>query len=343
MRKILAIIPARAGSKSIPHKNIRPLLGKPLMAYSIEHALQSKHINRVIVSTDDEHYAEIAREYGAEAPFLRPADISADTSVDLGFFIHALDWLDKNENYIPEICVQLRPTHPVRNPDDIDKMITMLLDNPGADSVRSVVENKTIIPYKMWLMEGESNLMPLLHPDGLKEPYNSPRQALPKTYFQNASVDVIRTDCIRKKNSLSGDVILGYVMDEQFDIDYADDFDKVERYLLAGKIRNGELKNHTICIDIDGVIATLTPGNDYSLAEQVPEVAEFIRLLYDNGNRIILYTARGSMTGIDWKAKTTEQLKQWAVPYHELHFGKPAADVYIDDRAMNIFDIIPKK
>lgn len=340
--KIMAIIPARSGSKSIPHKNIRPLLGKPLIAYSILHGLKSKYINRVIVSTDSVQYADIAREYNAEVPFLRPSELSTDSSNDIGFFIHALDWLEQHENYTPDICVQLRPTHPVRITEDIDRMIELLMSHPKADSVRSMVENKSITPYKMWTLEEGSLAKPLLNLPGVKEPFNSPRQSLPKTYFQNASVDVIRTKCIRDKGSLSGDQVMGYIMDEQYDIDYEEDFGKVERFMLADILVKGELTNKQICFDIDGVIATLVVGNDYSLARPDERVIRLIRMLYDKGNRIILFTARGTMTGTDWREVTENQMKEWNVPYHELHYGKPGADIFIDDRALNISELITK-
>ena len=342
MNKILAIIPARSGSKSVPHKNIRPLLGKPLMAYSIEHALGSRHINRVIVSTDSEEYAEIARNHGAEVPFLRPPEISDDLSNDLSFFTHALDWLRMNEGYVPEICVQLRPTHPIRKVDDIDKMIQMLLSDPEADSVRSLVRNTTVIPFKMWVMKDDGLIEPLMNLTGYPEPYNMPRQALPSTWFQNASVDVIRTSAIRLKGSLSGDRILGYEMDSEFDIDYEEDFVKVERQMLVESVIRRELSGKTICFDIDGVIATLVPGNDYSLAGPQVNVTELIRGLYERGNTIVLYTARGTVTGIDWREVTERQLRDWGVPYHKLLFGKPGADIFIDDRAINISELITK-
>src|SRR5687768_2663157 len=115
---VLALIPARGGSKRIPRKNIHLVAGKPMIAYSIEQALQTPEITRVIVSTDDEEIAAIARSWGAEVPFLRPAEISQDLSTDLEVFTHALFWLAEHENYHPAICVHLRPTHPVRRIED---------------------------------------------------------------------------------------------------------------------------------------------------------------------------------------------------------------------------------
>lgn len=339
---VLAIIPARSGSKSVVHKNIRLLLGKPLMAYSIEHALACRHINRVVVSTDSELYAEIAKQYGAEAPFLRPPAISGDCSNDLELFMHALDWFENNEGFLPDICVQLRPTHPIRNPEDTDRMIEMLIADPEADSVRSLIVNRNIIPYKMWIKKDGNMIEPLLTLEGNREPYNSPRQMLPMTWFQNASVDVIRTACILKKKSLSGDRILGYEMEGEYDIDYEEDFIKVEQEMLARQIATGEITGKRICFDIDGVIAKLVPGNDYSKSGPDEKVINLIRMLFERGNGIFIYTARGTATGIDWKRTTEEQLKQWGVPYNGLYFGKPGADVFIDDRAINISEIIAK-
>lgn len=332
--KILAIIPARSGSKSIPHKNIRSLSGKPLLAYSIEHAIKSEMINRVIVSTDSEQYAEIARSFGAETPFLRPKEISQDNSNDREYFIHALAWLKENENYVPEICVQLRPTHPIRKVEDIDAMIQLMTDNPDADSVRSVVKNETYTPYKMWFLTKDNELKPIITETDIPEPYNQPRQALPETYFQNASVDVIRTSTILDKNSLSGDKILGYVMDEEYDIDNEKEFERAQIRLMELKSADAEPK--TYCFDIDGVIASITPGNDYSLAAPLPENIKKINRLYESGNKIILFTARGTMTKIDWCETTIKQMKDWGVKYHQLQFGKPAADFYIDDRNLDI-------
>jgi CMP-N,N'-diacetyllegionaminic acid synthase len=339
--KILAIIPARSGSKSISHKNIRSLLGRPLMAYSIEHALKSKFIDRTIVSTDSQEYAEIAKAHGAEVPFLRPDGISRDDSTDLDLFQHALNWLSDNEKYTPEICVQLRPTHPIRNIADIDAMIELLLKNPNADSIRSVVKNKNIIPYKMWFLGNDSFLKPVISDDKLHEAYNMPRQKLPTTYFQNASIDVIRVRTIIEKKSLTGENILGYVMDEQYDIDYEEDFERVEDKLVEMNLQQGDLKNtKTFCIDIDGIIAELAPNNNYALAAPNKGNIKKINRLYENGNKIIIFTARGSATNIDWRILTKKQLQEWEVKYHELIFGKPAADFYIDDRNISLSNIV---
>jgi N-acylneuraminate cytidylyltransferase len=147
--EILALIPARGGSKSIPHKNIKLLAGHPLIAYSIAAAQQSRLVSRTIVSTDDDEIACTAQSYGAEAPFLRPEEYARDDSTDLPVFTHALHWLKEKEGYQPDLVVQLRPTSPLRPPDCIDQAVQVLLDHPDADAVRGVIPSAQN-PYKMW-------------------------------------------------------------------------------------------------------------------------------------------------------------------------------------------------
>ena len=222
--KVLAVIPARSGSKSIAHKNIREINGKPMIAYSIEHAVSSKWINRIIVSTDSEEYANIAKSYGAEIPFLRPLQYAQDHSLDFDVFWHVLTTLQATEKYLPDIVVQLRPTYPIRNVSDIDNMIMLLLRNEKVDSVRSISKAKEI-PYKMWHKHHDGSLSPLMK--DIPECYNMPRQDLPEVYYQNACIDVFRPQVILEKKSMSGDYILGYEMDENYDIDTEEDFKRV--------------------------------------------------------------------------------------------------------------------
>lgn len=327
MKKILAIIPARSGSKSVVDKNIRKINGKPMLAYSIEHAKQSKLINRVIVSTDSETYAEIAREYGAETPFMRPAEYATDTSLDLEVFEHALSFLEREEGYVPDIVVQLRPTYPIRNVSDIDRIVTMMLEDPSIDSVRCVAPAKEIA-YKMWHKEENGRLQPIMK--DIKECYNMPRQQLPKVYYQNACIDAIRTEVITKGHSMSGDNIIGYEMDENFDIDTEEEFLRAETYL---KIAGGK---QTFVFDIDGVVAQIQKDLDYALSGPNEPMIAIINQLYDWGNKIVLFTARGYVTGKDWSEVTKDQMKRWGVKYHELKFGKPNADYYVDDKMLGM-------
>ena len=244
--QILAIIPARAGSKSVPNKNIRNIGGKPMLAHSIDHAKESKTVNRIIVSTDSAEYARIAKEYGAEVPFLRPAEYATDTALDYDVFYHALTWLKENDHYMPDVVVQLRPTYPIRRSEDIDNMVELLLKHPEADSVRSMTK-ATEIPYKMWLLKDSciksevegcqilgdekgavtGQIIPLIK--DIPECYNMPRQQLPVAYYQNACIDVFRPMVVLEKHSMSGDCILGYEMSENYDIDTEEDFERVMR------------------------------------------------------------------------------------------------------------------
>jgi len=236
-RKILAVIPARGGSKSIPRKNIRQLAGHPLIAYSIAAGLQSSLVNRVVVSTDDEEIASVARQYKAETPFLRPAELAQDQTTDYPVFLHALEWLKENEGYQPDIVVQLRPTSPVRPPGCVDQAVQILLDHPQADSARGVVPSGQN-PYKMWSLKDDGSMTPLLSIAGNREPYNSPRQALPQTYWQTGHIDAIRTETILEKNSLSGEAIWSLVLDPKYsvDIDTLKDWQWTEWLISQGNI-----------------------------------------------------------------------------------------------------------
>ena len=169
MTDILALIPARGGSKGIPRKNIRSFAGYPLIAWSIAAAKQSQFVTRVILSTDDEEIAAISRHSGAETPFLRPAEFAQDTSTDLPLFEHALQWLEENEGYQPEIVIQLRPTSPIRPKTMLDDAIRILLAHSDADCVRGVVSAGQN-PFKMWRFDGADEPMkPLLQVDGIAE------------------------------------------------------------------------------------------------------------------------------------------------------------------------------
>jgi CMP-N-acetylneuraminic acid synthetase len=334
--KIIAIIPARSGSKRLPDKNIRLCNGKPLIVYSIEQAKMSKYIDRVIVSTDSECYADISKTAGAEIPFIRPQELASDTATDLDVFRHALDWLVRNENYKPDVVVHLRPTHPVRDVTDIDNMIERLLNDENLDSVRSISPTKHT-PYKMWLMDTENKLSPVAVCD-IKDAYNAPFQTLPPAYMQNACIDVIRADVITEKNSMSGRNISGYIQNYDFDIDTEGDFLRAELHLMMQE-KNKNNKKLTFCIDIDGIIAYKNTDLDYSKAAPNLDNIKQINNLKDQGHSIILFTARGYKTGIDWEQITKTQLHKWGVKFSELKFGKPSADIYIDDRFLNLEDL----
>jgi N-acylneuraminate cytidylyltransferase len=237
-KEILALIPARGGSKSIPRKNLLLLVGKSLIAYSIEQALASRWVTRTIVSTDDEEIAEVARQYGAEVPFMRPAEYAQDLSLDLEVFRHALSWLRDQEGYTCELVVHLRPTGPVRRVTVIDEAIELMLAHPEADTLRSV-SIPVHTPYKMWRIGENGYLESLLQVPGVSEPYCMPRQSLPEVYWQNGYVDIIRPATVLEQGLMAGKVILPFITtDPILEIDYRDSLPKVEEALL--KLRRGE-------------------------------------------------------------------------------------------------------
>jgi YrbI family 3-deoxy-D-manno-octulosonate 8-phosphate phosphatase len=233
--EVLALIPARGGSKGIPRKNIRPLAGFPLIAYSIAAGLKAKTVTRIIVSTDDEEIAEVARSFGAETPFMRPAELAGDLTLDLPVFQHAVTWLAEHENYRPEAIVHLRPTTPIRPPGLVDSAVRVLLRHPEADSVRGLSPAHQN-PFKMWLLDGEDKpIRPLITVPGIDESYNAPRQILPSAYAHGL-IDAMRPDTVLKLNSMSGQTILPvlYAPEYDFDLDTPDDWRRVEERLMRG-------------------------------------------------------------------------------------------------------------
>lgn len=218
---IVALIPARSGSKGIEHKNIKLYKNKPLLAHSIEIAFQSQYIDNVYVSTDSLEYKEIANQYGANV-IIRPKEISEDLSSDIEVFQHFLGNIDK----IPDIIVHLRPTYPNRTKELLDNSIQKFIENYNEyDSLRTVIKiDKT--PYKMYTIE-KNYLLPIIknHPF-LIEPYNQPRQYFLDTYLHNGCIDIVKTSCIINNHLLSGTKILPFIMDsnENNDIDNIYDF-----------------------------------------------------------------------------------------------------------------------
>jgi YrbI family 3-deoxy-D-manno-octulosonate 8-phosphate phosphatase len=233
--QILALIPARSGSKSVPGKNVKLLAGHPLLAFSIAAGLQAESVDRVLVSTDDERIAATARKYGAETPFLRPAELARDDTPDLPVFQHALDWLQENESYLPDLVIQLRPTSPLRPPGFVDEAVSVLREHPEADSARAVIPSGQN-PYKMWRIDDEGHMTPL-HADDFEEPYNMPRQELPATYWQTGHIDVIRRETI-EAGSMTGRVVQSILIDPGYavDIDSPHDHERAEWLIERGEM-----------------------------------------------------------------------------------------------------------
>ncbi len=223
---IVALIPARGGSKGVFKKNIRSLKGYPLIAYSIIASRLSNMIERVIVSTDSKEIASIAELYGAEVPFLRPAELAGDQSGDIGFVAHAIEWFSRNESEIPGYIVHIRPTTPLRDVDIIDSAIQTIRSRPEATSLRSG-HLASESPFK-WFEINEQGYFESIRKGLSNEEANSGRQKFPNVYIPDGYVDVIKTDFVVNNEILHGDHMLGYESPACVEVDTEDDFRMLE-------------------------------------------------------------------------------------------------------------------
>lgn len=238
-KKILALIPARGGSKSIPKKNIIDLGGFPLIAYSIAAAKLSQYISRIIVSTDSEEIAEVARQYGAEVPFMRPAEFATDTAVDFDVVKHALEWLKEHERQEPEYIVFLRPTTPLRDPALVDQAIEDLLSHPEATCLRSGHEIRES-PHKLFGKEGDY-FVGLFPQDTRPEYYNLPRQSFPPVYQPDGYIDIWKRKTLGEEGRLHGEKILACIVSDVGELDNPQDLEFIRFRLQEG---NHEIYNY---------------------------------------------------------------------------------------------------
>ncbi|OGG48345.1 hypothetical protein A3D66_02205 [Candidatus Kaiserbacteria bacterium RIFCSPHIGHO2_02_FULL_50_9] len=232
--KILGIIGARSGSKGVPDKNIKLLDGKPLVGRIIEKAKKSAYINRVLVSTDSQQYADIAKQYGADTPFLRPAELAIDKSPELEYVKQALEWLEKNEGYTPDIVVRLMATVPLQTTEDIDGCIEALLKDPDADSAVVIAEARQHPVKALKLMDdgkGGKKLVTYFGESG-REVTPIARQNYEKAYFR-ANIIACWRDTITKTDSLTGDLVRYHIISQEraVDIDSPADFFIAEELL----------------------------------------------------------------------------------------------------------------
>lgn len=222
--EVIAIIPARSGSKGIKDKNIKLLCGHPILEWSLKAALKATLINKVYISTDSEKYAKIAEKVGVNVPFLRPSEISQDNSSDLEFVLHTIKEIAKN-NIHPKYIVHLRPTTPIRDPSVIDEAIKYFINNKTFTSMRSV-QKMSESAYKT-LEIVNNQLMPL---NGIKLNFdvNSARQNFPDTYEANGYVDVLSTDFILNNNHIHGEKVLPFITESTQELDIESDFSYLE-------------------------------------------------------------------------------------------------------------------
>ena len=235
MPAAVALVPARAGSQRVPGKNVRPLAGHPLIAYSITAAQTSGVFDAVVVSTDDEETAAMARRYGAEVPGLRPAEIASSTSPDIEWVRHVLDGLaEEGRSY--EVFSIVRPTSPFRGPHTIRRAYEELLEREGADSIRAV-ELCRQHPGKMWTLSGALMEPLLTQPDEGVPTHSRQYQDLPEVYVQNSSLEIAWARAVIEHGSIAGERVAPFFTSaaEGFSIDYPGDFDEAERMLAAGE------------------------------------------------------------------------------------------------------------
>ncbi len=228
---IVCIITARGGSKRIPRKNIKDFLGKPLLAWSIEVAKKSDVLDRIIVSTEDDEIARVAKNYGAEVPFIRPLELAQDTTLTLPVIQHAVEWLRKNESYMTDWVVLLEPPSPGRQAFHIREVVKILREkNSEIDSINGVSEIPGHFSPLRAFKSDEKNML-TRYPDGeLIRNLINRNQDLPKLYFNNSSIYAFKAENLTKDPpSLWGDKVLGYLMD----IKYAMDIDTPEEWLDA--------------------------------------------------------------------------------------------------------------
>jgi len=224
---VIAIIPARSGSKSIRDKNLSTLGGYPLLAYSIVAAKLARRIERVLLSTDSEQYAEIGRRYGAEVPFLRPEEFSGDKSTDREFMAHAMTWLQNHEGCVPEFWVHLRPTTPLRTPEYLNAAVAMLEGRPEATALRSAHPSPES-PFKWFRRSDEGYLMALITDDTRLDNFNRPRQGYPMVFIPDGYVDVVRTSFVLGSSLLHGDRVLGFESPFCTEVDSVEELELLE-------------------------------------------------------------------------------------------------------------------
>ena len=232
---IVALIPARAGSKRITDKNIRPLAGHPLIAYTIAAAMQSQVFSAVIVSTDSQLYGEIAGHYGAEVPHWRPEEFAGDLSPDIEWVEYTLNQLRQDGREYDCFSI-LRPTSPFRLPDTIKRAWRTFKEEKGVDSLRAVEKCKQH-PGKMWVVRGK-RMMPLLPLPPAEQPWHSSQyQSLPEVYVQNASLEIAWSRVVFDGRTIAGDVLMPFFTEdyEGFDVNSAYDWNLAEHLVASGQ------------------------------------------------------------------------------------------------------------
>lgn len=236
VHKILGVITARGGSKGIPRKNIKELKGEPLIAYTIKAAQESGIFDRIILSTDDAEIAEVAKKYGVEVPFMRPAELAQDNTPHLPVMQHAVSWLKDNEDYCPDAVMLLQPTAPLRQVQHIKEAVNLFLKS-GADSVVGVAETPGHFSPYWAVVEGSGGWARLFFSGEPVFKRITRRQNFPKkTYHHNGAIYLFKTDLlfIEPEPNFYGDKVAIYPMEEEYSIN----IDGFDDWILAENVLN---------------------------------------------------------------------------------------------------------
>lgn len=342
-KRILVVVPARGGSKGIPMKNLLPVGGKPLLVHTAELIAQLDWVDRAVVSTDHLVIRETALEHGLDVPFMRPLELSGDRIGDVDVLRHALEATEADDGQHYDVVVMLQPTSPLRRAEQVTATVQRLVEE-DLDAVWTVSPTDLKAHPLKQLVIGPDGRMDYFDPRGAGI---IARQQLQPIYHRNGVAYALRRETLLDEGSLLGERSAAVVIETpQVSIDTLDDVVRVESLLESSEspvqvAANPSLKRpRRLVVDIDGVLAEAMPDLDYAQARPIAENVARVNALYDSGCHIVLFTARGSGTGKDWSEVTAEQMQRWGVRYHELRFGKPPADYYVDDRLVSLSQAI---
>lgn len=333
MWKLTAIIPARKESKSVRNKNRVLLNNIPLVEYSIIAAKQCKFIGNVILSSDDKVILDIGKKHNIDL-IERPKNLAADTTKTIDVIKHAIKIKD-----VLDDLILLEPTSPIRLIQDLEEGINEYFTK-NLDSLYSVSELKSICIAHIKRLDNQNRVYDAF----VKEIEGAPRQHYndQKYYIRDGIFYIFKKKLVLKEDTLYGINSKAYITPhEVVDINSIDDLRVAERLISQSPFnfyKKHKIERKIIYIDIDDTICFTPKNGDYSMALPIEKNIEKANQLYEQGNYIVYWTARGTVTGINWCKITEDQFKNWKVKYHELKFGKPNYDLLIDDRVLNAND-----
>ncbi len=336
--RILVVVPARGGSKGIPMKNLLPVAGKPLLVHTAELITKLGWVDRAVVSTDHLVIRDTALDHGLDVPFMRPTELSGDRIGDVDVLVHALQATEQDDGQHYDVVVMLQPTSPLRQARHVEATVRKLIDEK-LDAVWTVSPTDLKAHPLKQLNVDDNGQMSYYDPAGAAI---IARQQLKPVYHRNGVAYALRRETLLEQAALMGERNGAVIIDEpQISIDTLDDVKRVEHFLAAQALDVPAAdpvpaRPKTMVIDIDGVLAEPVPALDYAQAGPLKDNIARVNALFDLGCHITLFTARGSGTGKDWSEVTREQMQRWGVRYHELRFGKPPADYYVDDRLVTL-------